>query len=298
MEQNDYKTLGLPDNSDKETVKKKYDMLIKSYKNRTDEYGTTNEDLSYYNEISEAYDRIMGYTRDYSDPNPTSVIPYKVRKIWYKIDNAFDRYKMAALGVILVIVMVSLIVYDIVSKPKYDLNIKFVGAFDTLNIVQVCETIQNETEGDLTVEASFFTVIEDVTVMDKITKNSAVQFRSQMMAGAVDIVLIDVENMDAYVEDFMFLNLDEFIQELKNDPQTAPLVENIQLYTYENKGQDDRLASGAYGIYITDSSIFDEESGLIWGYEEERQTMIAAISRTSDKHDSARELITAILKAQ
>ncbi|MBE7066402.1 MAG: hypothetical protein E7385_02505 [Ruminococcaceae bacterium] len=299
MSKSDYEILGLPENSDKEQVKQKYDMLIKSYKYKTDEYGTTNEDLSYYNEISEAYDRIMGVTRDYSDPNPTSIIPYKIRKVWYKIDAKIDSYKMLILGSVLVTIMVAIIVYQVVVTNDYDLKVKFVGAFDTLNTVQVCDNIEDSLGTDKELEASFFTVIEDVTVMDTQAKNSAVQFRSQVMSGAIDVIFIDVENMDVYIDDFMFLNLNDYIDELKADPNTAPLVENLEYYTYENKGDDDRLAGGVYGIYITDKTLFkSEESGLIWGYEEERQTMIAAICRTSENIEESKELITEILSKE
>ena len=56
MAKNDYEILGIPEDSDKKIVKDRYDLLIKQYKYKTDEYGTTNEDLTYYNSITEAYD--------------------------------------------------------------------------------------------------------------------------------------------------------------------------------------------------------------------------------------------------
>ena len=53
MAKNDYEILGIPEDSDKKIVKDRYDLLIRQYKYKTDEYGTTNEDLTYYNSVYE-----------------------------------------------------------------------------------------------------------------------------------------------------------------------------------------------------------------------------------------------------
>ena len=83
----DYETLNLPENAPREMVERKYGALLRAYKQRTDEYGVTEEDLAYYRRITEAYDRLVGTVHDYSDPNPTSMIPYKVRKVYYKFSE-------------------------------------------------------------------------------------------------------------------------------------------------------------------------------------------------------------------
>lgn len=297
MAKSDYEILGIPEQSDKKVVKERYDLLIRQYKYKTDEYGTTNEDLSYYNNITEAYDRIMGITHDYSDPNPTSIVPYSFRKWWYKVDARLDGYKMLITGIFFILCLVGIIFYQIVSRPDYDIKLKFVGAFETGNTIQVCDSIESSLETDLNLSASFFTVIEDVTFMDNYAKNSAVQFRSQTMAGAIDVILIDVENLDVYIDDFMFLDLNDYVEKIKSNPETAHLLEGVKFYTYENKGDGDRLQSGIYGIYVTDNPAFHQESsGLIWGYKEERQTMIATICRMSDNHEESFEFITALLE--
>ena len=58
-QKSNYEILGLSENADKELVERKYGALLRQYKQRTDEYGATNEDLSYYNEITKAYNEIM-----------------------------------------------------------------------------------------------------------------------------------------------------------------------------------------------------------------------------------------------
>lgn len=297
MAKNDYEILGIPEDSDKKIVKDRYDLLIKQYKYKTDEYGTTNEDLTYYNSITEAYDRIMGITHDYSDPNPTSIIPYPIRKLWYKIDTKLDGYQMLIMGVFLILCLIGIITYQIVSEPDYDIKVKFVGAFESMNTVQVCDSIEESLDTDMELSASFFTVIEDVTIMDNHAKNSAVQFRSQTMAGALDVILIDVENLDVYIDDYMFLNLNDYVDKIKSNPETAKLLDGVQFYTYENKGETDRLAGGIYGIYVTDTPVFSQEStGLMWGYDEERRTMIATVCRTSENQDKALDFITMLLE--
>ena len=99
--ESNYSILGLSENTDKERVEKKYAMLVKQYKHKTDEYGTTNEDLEYYNKITKAYNEIMGIKADYSDTDPMNIIPYSVRKRFQKFSATIENYKMLIFGVLL-----------------------------------------------------------------------------------------------------------------------------------------------------------------------------------------------------
>ena len=50
----DYKVLGLEEGTPRETVERKYGALLRAYKQRTDEYGATDEDMEYYRTITQA----------------------------------------------------------------------------------------------------------------------------------------------------------------------------------------------------------------------------------------------------
>ena len=130
-QKNPYQILGLPENADRELVEKKYGALVRQYKQRTDEYGTTNEDLDYYNEITKAYNEIMGIDGDYTDTDPTNIIPYSIRKKWHKISSFFDSYKLLICGGLLIVVIGVLTYLQLKDASKQDLYIKFVGAFSS-----------------------------------------------------------------------------------------------------------------------------------------------------------------------
>ena len=129
--QSNYEILGLPDNADKTLVEKKYIALVREYRDRTNEYGTTNEDLKYYNKITKAYNDIMGISGDYSDTDPMSIIPYSIRKKWSKISYFFENYKMIICGVILLTAIVIMTIFQIKDSDIDDISIKFVGSFTT-----------------------------------------------------------------------------------------------------------------------------------------------------------------------
>lgn len=294
--ESNYSILGLSENTDKERVEKKYAMLVKQYKHKTDEYGTTNEDLEYYNKITKAYNEIMGISADYSDPDPMNIIPYSIRKRFQKFSATIENYKMLICGILLLCIICVLTYLQIKDSFKDDISIKFVGAFssgyseseDGYIDVQIAE------KSDV-VDApvvSYFTVVEgETTLLDSSVKNAAVQFRTEFTTGALDLIIIDKENLDVYINQLVFLKLDDFIEENKNNPG----FDNLELYKYENSGdKKDYTESGIYAIEISNMAFF-ENMNLIKRYPEERQTMYLALARTSKRLDIAEALATEII---
>ena len=294
--ESNYSILGLSENTDKECVEKKYAMLVKQYKHKTDEYGTTNEDLEYYNKITKAYNEIMGISADYSDPDPMNIIPYSIRKRFQKFSATIENYKMLICGILLLCIICVLTYLQIKDSFKDDISIKFVGAFssgyseseDGYIDVQIAE------KSDV-VDApvvSYFTVVEgETTLLDSSVKNAAVQFRTEFTTGALDLIIIDKENLDVYINQLVFLKLDDFIEENKNNPG----FDNLELYKYENSGdKKDYTESGIYAIEISNMAFF-ENMNLIKRYPKERQTMYLALARTSKRLDIAEALATEII---
>ena len=80
------------------------------------------------------------------------------------------------------------------------------------------------------------------------------------------------------------------IIEIKNVSKSygdAVIIENLNLYTYENSGdKNDHTESGIYAIEISNMAFFDDMN-LEKRYPEERQTMYLALARTSKRPDTA-----------
>lgn len=294
--ENNYAILGISDNADKERVEKKYAMLIKQYKHKTDEYGTTNEDLAYYNKITKAYNEIMGIKDDYSDMDPTNIIPYSIRKRFQKFSATIENYKMLICGILLFCVIILLTVMQVKDSFKDDISIKFVGAFASgyskTEDGYIDVQIKNKSEVVDAPTVSFFTVVEgETTLLDSTAKNAAVQFRTEFTTGALDVILIDNENLDIYIKQLVFLKLDDFLEEHKNDQG----FDNLNVYNYTNSGEeDDYTESGTYAIEITDMSFF-EGMNLEKKYPKERQTMYLALARTSKRPDIAKAFAAEII---
>ncbi len=284
--QTNYEILGLPDNADKNLVEKKYIALIRQYRDKTNEYGTTNDDLKYYNTITKAYNEIMGISADYSDTDPMSIIPYSIRKKWNKISYFFESYKMLICGIILLGVIATMTYFQIKDSNKEDIYVKFVGAYssdyaqseDGYIDAQIGEKSQIVDEPLV----SYFTVIEDQTsLLDSTAKNAAVQFRTEFTTGVLDVIIIDKENLDVYIDQLVFMKLDDFINEHKSEKS----FQSLNVYEYKNSGEkDDYVQDGIYAIDISEMSFFDGMN-LKMHYEDDKQTMYLAIARTTKRPD-------------
>ena len=291
-----YAVLGLHENAEKELVDRKYGMLVRQYKQKTDEYGATNEDVAYYNKITKAYNEIMGISGDYSDTDPTNIIPYSIRKKWYKLSAFFDTYKLLISGITLLCVIAILTFMQIKDSFKDDIYVKFVGAFAS----GYSETEEGYIDSQIAAKSeiidaplvSYFTVVEgETSLLDSNAKNASVQFRTEFTTGALDVIIIDKENLDVYIDQLVFMKLDDFLEEHKNDPG----FENLTLYTYENSGDaEDKTESGIYAVEISNMEFF-EGMNLEKRYPEERQSMYLAIARTSKRQEIAKEFAVEII---
>lgn len=283
-----YEILGLSDNADKEHVEKKYAMLVKQYKHKTDEYGTTNEDLEYYNRITKAYNEIMGIKGDYSDTDPMNIIPYSIRRRFQKFSATIENYKMLICGILILCVIGLLTYLQLKDSFKEDINIKFVGSFSSgLSETEdgyIDVQIRDKSEVVNAPLVSFFTVVEgETSLLDSTAKNAAVQFRTEFTTGALDVIIIDKDNLDVYINQLVFLKLDDFLEENKNKPGFS----NLELYRYENSGEEkDYTESGIYAVEISNMAFFDGMN-LEKRYPEERQTMYLALARTSKRPELA-----------
>lgn len=295
-EKNCYEILGLSDNTDKERVEKKYAMLVKQYKHKTDEYGTTNEDLEYYNRITKAYNEIMGINGDYSDTDPMNIIPYSIRRRFQKFSATIENYKMLICGILILCVIGLLTYLQLKDSFKEDINVKFVGSFSSgyseTEDGYIDAQIRDKSEVVNAPLVSFFTVVEgETSLLDSTAKNAAVQFRTEFTTGALDVIIIDKDNLDVYINQLVFLKLDDFLEENKDKPG----FDNLELYSYENSGEEkDLTESGIYAVEISNMAFFDGMN-LEKRYPQERQTMYLALARTSKRPELAEAFAVEII---
>ena len=283
----DYKILGLEEGTDRETVERKYGAMLRAYKNRTDEYGATDEDMEYYKTITQAYDNIVGTVHDFSDPNPTSPLPFKFRNFFYKLSARFDHYKFIIFAVLITAVLGLLIYFQVKDTGKDDLYVKFVGAYYAINPGNLETELAKKSETVKSPQVSFFSVTINSTENDSETANSAVAFRAQFTVGSIDMIFVDKDNFDVYLDQYVFLALDDFIKENGDDPAFS----GLKYYRYEGE----KIPESIYGIEFTEAgSAYFENTSMFWlndDIEGQERSMILCVCRMSKNKDHALEYI-------
>ncbi|MBE7056083.1 MAG: hypothetical protein E7388_01405 [Ruminococcaceae bacterium] len=296
----DYEILGLPENAPKDVVDRKYGVLIKQYKARTDEHGVMDEDAKYYQTITEAYYRIKGIDPKNMDDNPTSVIPYSVRRFFGKIATLFEQYRLVWIIVVVVVGLGIMTIVQMNTVTVYDLNIKFIGSFDTLNEADFSMKISDKSEVSDSAAASFFTITTQSGYTPQ-NLTAATQFETQLIAGAIDVIFMDEEGWNSYKNDKAFYKLDDLLKEEK----FLKLKDKIKVIdyevTYDKEGRPNGPPSGIYAIDITETKYFDDfkdSCKLEWLYDEEAgqpKTLYVAICGTANNLETAKEFLYEIL---
>ncbi|MBP5312439.1 MAG: hypothetical protein J6112_06375 [Clostridia bacterium] len=296
------KILGLPENASDDAVKFRYGALLRQYKKKIDEYGTTYEDLEYYKSITSAYDNVFGYSHDFTDDDPTSPIPYKYRRKYGKFLTWLEQYRLIVmLGVVIIILAVVFIVQN-VGRNKVDLKVKFVGAYTQSLYENLSDQMNKKSKVFGNVQITFFTVTTDTTMLDAQARTQAEAFYSQLMAdGQLDVVLIDKESFDVYVKQYAFLPLDELIEAYGSEHGNAFLLDTYSYATYPDSEGKIVVPQGIYGVDVTSSTFFNDCTALEWLYDSakgQEKTMIFAIARHSNAVDKSAEFLYELLDSR
>ncbi|NLN04136.1 MAG: hypothetical protein GX166_04860 [Clostridiaceae bacterium] len=291
-----YEVLGLPEDASLEDVERKYGALIRQYKRRVDEKGQTYEDLEYYRTITKAYNEITGKNYNLEDENPTSIIPYSVRRRFEIIQAHLSQYYFAIFAAVLLLAMGTLFFLQYKDNLKTDFGIKFVGAFTVDNPTKFNEEIVNRSNVIKNPVISFFTVTTE-TQLTPAVQSQATAFLSQLMVGKnLDVILIDKESYDAYVRQGAFLALDDILIEFSDREWYDSLV----LYDYKKNPdveEGKQPEEAVYGVDVTNTSFF-EGTSLEWLHDVEKgqeKVMILTIARTSKNKEKAIDFMIEIL---
>lgn len=243
-----YEILGLPENAQIKDVERKYGALIRQYKQRVDEKGATYEDLEYYRTITQAYDEITGKKHDLTDENPTSIVPYKIRRRFEIIDAHLRQYYFVIFIAVILVTMGILFYLQNKDKAKNDFTLKFVGAFSSQNPIAFSEELASKTDVFEYPAVSFFTVTTDTQFSPDVYRESDSFFAQLRVGRVLDVILLDKESYDIYVKQAAFLPLDDILEEYKD----SEWYNSLKLYEFKKDPnvKEEQPPEAIYGIVL------------------------------------------------
>lgn len=268
-----YEILGLSDNASTELVKRKYDALCRQYKQKT-EKGVSEDDALYYEEITSAYNSIMGYDKHASLP----VSP--LRRFSESVSAFFNQYFFIIAVVGVLIIFGITVFYQMQIAKKDDLGIKFVGAYSSSDVSKLQDELNAKFESVQSPTLSFFTVYEKTNI-NRAVLNNQQKFILELSRGTVDVLFVDKDVYDAYVCKGAFYRLDDYIKNNNREADWSRL--NLLKYTPK---EDETVAEGTYGIDVKNAT-FLEGMTFNWLDESEDKTMILVICNSSKLIDNS-----------
>lgn len=287
------KLLGVDEKATKDDIIKRYDVILKKYKDTDEIDGVKLEDL--YN----AYNLLMGY--DLSDkpemqpekPSFFSTLSAKIFKLdARKVDNFFHYNKWKILAGIIGLIVVISTIKTIVTNVPADLYLTSVGEISIKEPEKVEANIKTliPTLKAPQVEAMYIksAVNQDQTATPQPQQgqqsqqvnqqlqqgqdgeqNYAMQMKVTVMlaAGDLDVLLVDKANYEYYAKQGTFINVGDISKDLGIDIKKD---DALKIDTTEGE-------SGVYGVDVTNSQ-FLKDNGIIG-------KQIIATVRVKAKHE-------------
>lgn len=258
------KMLGVDENTPKEEINKRYEILLKRYKTSDVVDGISVIDLN------NAFSAIMGYDLSddpsmHTEPSSFSKFIGKIFKIdAKKVDNFFNyNTTKIIIAIVSVIILSSLIKEVVLSKPT-DLYLNSIGDITISQPIQVEENLKKiiPTLGKPSVEALYIGKNnQGDQEYSMVTKASLM-----LAAGDMDIILVDADYYENFAYQGAFVSVDEISKELG-----ITLPKDEALLTKTSEGQKD-----VFGVDVTNSE-FLKENGI------QGEKVIATI-RVNPKH--------------
>ncbi|MCX7749422.1 MAG: hypothetical protein N2645_21390 [Clostridia bacterium] len=203
------KMLGVRENAGEEEIKKRYHILLKKYKSLQAEDSENMPDAINMNKLSEAYALLMGFepTKQGSGPDST-----KLSQTEKKIENFFYYYKFHVLFGILALVVVSYIIYSIVSRVEPDVRVAIVGDFNQFAQKEIESHLREEFKEFKEVNVQIITLSEKGNTPQD--HNMSMKAFTELAVGGNDVLIMDQVNFEKYSKDGVFLSLDTLIGQL------------------------------------------------------------------------------------
>lgn len=275
-----HEILGVKKDAGIEEIKKRYSMLLKKHKMMQGNMHYHSEDTS-IDDITDAYNLLMGYVTEVSEQDETKRPPNPVLKKMgideKKAGNFLHYHKVHIIISIVIILMVVSTVRGCVNRVPSDLNLAFIGEFyynenDTFkqNIIDRMQEIK-----EISIDGALISPNIDAQ------QEYAMQMKAMVLFAAdeIDVYFLDKETFERYGKQGAFVNLDDIVQILYVD-----MLENED-YVLKLEDQDEKHL---YGVDVSKSSIFNGTN--VVGEEK-----IAAIGGRAKHYETAVQFIKVLL---
>jgi len=268
------KILGVSENANKDDISRTYAMILKKKRQAEMQNDTEGSEQIDYDEIDAAYNYLMGYRTEEEEGEISK--KSKISDFIY-----YNRAKIALMLIFLVAVGYLIWIYTR-QKTKYDINIAFVGSiysFETDTFKEKVEELVPDLKNIYVVTYP----ISSPAILD-VDHQNLQQFQVELSMGELDVIITDKSNFDRDVEQGVFANLDEFLDEIDIDKG----LNNDLMKKVEDNGDTE---THLYGIDVTDNPIFVDSK--IEGNEK-----IVTIRSNSKNIDNAEKFIRALISSQ
>ncbi|ACL74782.1 hypothetical protein [Ruminiclostridium cellulolyticum] len=259
----------IPANSTKEDIEKKYDVILKKYRQMKIDGTLTEEAQEEFQKKTDAYRILMGYeAEEPKEPKKETYVDKAFVKAGMdrkKVDNFFHYHKYHILVTIAVVIIIASTVYSVVTKVEPDITIGILG--------EVNEQATNTLKQKITNSLPEIKEVGSETVMlsDRINDpNSAAYIQKAMIlfaASDTDVFLLSKYVFDRYASDGAFMALDDVVRDLSIDVKSS---EYLKLKVVEEWNQpqaptEKRTVKSysdseprLYGIDVTNSKFFKD----------------------------------------
>lgn len=296
------KVLGVSKEISNNDIERKYAILLKKnrmLREQPEETAGKQEEYS-FEEITQAYNVLMGYEVTIKEEPPSKVAPLlkKAGIDEKKAKNFFYYYKYHIIVGIILLIGIVLTVRGCVTRVDPDFNIAFIGEISYSDTTKLKDTIRAEIPEIL--EPGF----DGAFVSDKADGEQQYAMMTKAVvlfaAGDIDIFILDKASYNTYAKQGAFTSLDEIAPKLGVDMETnKDYIVKIEETTDELDGnsgknsKDNKAAAPAeehlYGFDISQSKVL-KESGIIAG------EMIATISCRSKQQDKAMKVLQLLME--
>ncbi len=272
--------LELEEGATEDDIKNKYSVLLKKYRYLVQE-GMPREDADKeLAAVDAAYRLLMGFEGEEADSGSEDGKKGGGGGAGYRIfsakwfENFLYHYKYRVLGITFIGVLAVMIIIGFAGRPKYDMNISFVGEIYALDIETIKQKITAGTDIIKMPRIDMNSIPNPVennfhaSIRERLTVNMAV--------GAIDICIIDEPYLKEYCSLGVFMPLDDAIEKSGVD------LRKVNLYLL--KGKDDDGSERIYGIDVSKSTIF-KESGVTG------DVMIFAIMENAEHYENCIEML-------
>lgn len=230
-----YEVLGLKPGASKDEIAKRYNSLFKRNMAMKAQ-GMDETAQKEFDEITHAYEALMGYSDQEESPNEEpnvllkklNVDEKKVTNFWY-----YNKFKvLTAIGALLV---VGVLIWQMATNVKPDFMVKAIGEYKISNFTALEDTIRQQVP---TIKEPVIDVIDlSPNASPDMAYAGNMKLMAQVMAGEIDVFILDKNSFMKFAAEGWFKSLDALAAEIgidteKNSPYKLEIEENAGLHQY------------------------------------------------------------------